>query len=126
MKLQSSKVKKLALLAIAGAAALMLVTGGPAAGDSATAAKGKRVSIKDDLFSPKTIQVGVGGKVTWVWKGSNSHNVTFRKVPRGGGKRSSTTKSSGRFARTFKKRGTYRYVCTIHQSIGMKGTVKAG
>jgi plastocyanin len=126
MKLPSSKAKRLALLVVTGAVALMLAVGGSAAGDSVTAAKGKRVSVRDDRFSPKTIQVPVGGKVTWVWKGSNPHNVTFRKVPRGGGKRSSTTKTSGRFARTFKKRGTYRYVCTIHASIGMKGTVKAG
>jgi plastocyanin len=96
----------------------------PASGGSAQTSKTTRVSVKDDLFSPKSVQVARNGKVVWRWKGQNPHNVKFRKVPSGASKRGSKTQSSGRFARTFSKAGTYRYVCTIHQDLGMKGTVK--
>ena len=67
--------------------------------------------------------VSRGDRVVWRWRGSNPHNVRFRKVPRRASKRGSDTQSSGRFARTFDRRGTYRYVCTIHEDIGMRGSV---
>jgi plastocyanin len=117
----------LALLPVAAILAALAVW--PTAGGAGTAlnAKTKRVSVKDDLFSPKTVRVARGGKVTWVWKGENDHNVRFRKVPAGAKRpKGSSTQSSGRFSRTFRKGGTYRYVCTIHEDFGMKGKVVAG
>jgi plastocyanin len=117
---------KLMAILLVGAAALAVgltvasAAGGADVGASAT----KSVSVKDDFFSPKAVRIASGGKVVWRWKGENDHNVKFRKVPAGATRpRGSTTKSSGRLARTFKKRGTYRYVCTIHQDLGMKGRV---
>jgi plastocyanin len=94
-------------------------SGGPSAGSS----KSVGVSVKDNAFSPRSVEVARGGKVVWRWKGANPHNVKFRKVPSGASKRGSKTQSSGRFARTFTKRGRYRYVCTIHVALGMKGSV---
>jgi plastocyanin len=117
----------LALLPMAAILAALAVW--PTAGGAGTAlnAKAKRVSLKDDSFSPKTVHVARGGKVTWVWKGENDHNVRFRKVPAGAKRpKGSSTQSSGRFSRTFRKRGTYRYVCTIHEDLGMRGKVVAG
>ena len=96
----------------------------PAIGGGAERSATKSVSVRDDLFSPRAVSVSRGDKVAWRWKGSNAHNVTFRSVPSGASKPRSATKTSGRFARTFRKRGTYRYVCTIHQDLGMRGTVK--
>jgi plastocyanin len=96
----------------------------PASGGTrAVAASSKTVSVKDSFFSPKSVTVSRGGKVVWRWKGFLDHNVHFKKVPSGASKRGSTTQSSGHFARTFKQRGTYSYVCTIHVALGMKGTV---
>ena len=116
--------RKVLLLALA-AVALGAVVAAPAlqAAPSANSAATKRVSIKDDFFSPKRVNVAVGGKVRWSWKGSNDHNVTFRKVPKGASKKGAGTRNKGTFTRSFGKRGTYSYVCTIH---GMKGTVVAG
>jgi plastocyanin len=118
------------MLALLGAAAVLVALAvWPTAGGAGTAqnAKAKRVSLKDDFFSPRTVRVARGGKVTWVWRGENDHNVRFRKVPAGAKRpRGSSTQSSGRFSRTFSKRGTYRYVCTIHEDFGMKGKVVAG
>jgi plastocyanin len=108
-----------ALCISAAALALVPVSGGSGAITSDTG----RVSVKDSFFSPRSVTVSRGGKVVWRWKGELEHNVRFRKVPSGASKRGSSTQASGRFARTFKKRGAYRYVCTIHQDLGMKGSV---
>ena len=63
--------------------------------------------------------------MTWVWKGQNSHDVVFRKVPRGASKKSARrVRASGRFTRSFGTSGTYRYVCTVHVDFGMRGVVK--
>jgi plastocyanin len=35
----------------------------------------------------------------------------------------SPTQTDGRSSRKFTRRGTYRYVCTIHEDIGMTGRV---
>jgi plastocyanin len=102
---------------------------GPASGGSSPAETSvtKRVSVDDDFFRPRAVSVPRGGKVVWRWRGANDHNVRFRQVPRGAKRpRGSSTKASGRFARTFRSRGTYRYVCTIHEDVGMKGRVKVG
>ena len=84
------------------------------------------MSVKDDFFSPKLARVDVGGKVVWRWKGSNDHNVRFRSAPKGA-KRPSGSIAQGQrpLRRTFNKRGTYRYVCTLHEDSGMKGRVVA-
>jgi plastocyanin len=114
-------------LAVPPAAALILGIAVTSTAAAPHAAAAKRVTIRDDFFTPKTVHVGVGGRVTWSWKGEgDSHNVTFKKVPRGASKPHSRTKTGGAFTRSFSRRGTYRYVCTIHQDLGMKGTVVAG
>ena len=72
---------------------------------------GKTVKVKDDFFSPKTINVSKGSKVTWSWKGDNPHDVKFNGGPR------SPVKASGSYSRTFKKKGTFKYLCTIHSGM---------
>jgi plastocyanin len=112
----------LLVVPIAALAAVLAVV--PAFGGStAQSSQTKSVSVRDDAFGPRNVSIARNGKVVWRWKGENAHNVKFRKVPSGASKRGSNTQSSGRFARTFTKKGTYRYVCTIHEDLGMKGTV---
>jgi plastocyanin len=88
-----------------------------AVGSPASAAETTKVSVNDNYFKPKRVTVGVGDKVTWVWKGFLSHNVTVVKGPR---KFKSKTQSDGRFSRAITKPGTYRIVCTIHPGMEMK------
>jgi plastocyanin len=108
---------------VAALAAPILVS--PAAGDSdAKSARTERVSVRDDRFSPKSLSVRRRTKVVWRWRGDNPHNVRFRRVPSGASKRGSETQTSGRFARTLRDRGRYRYVCTIHEDIGMTGSIR--
>ncbi len=77
----------------------------------ALAAAGPTVGVKDDFFSPKTKTVSKGQRVTWKFKGSAPHNVTVTSGPK---KFRSSTKSSGKYRKKLRKRGTYRILCTVH------------
>jgi plastocyanin len=76
------------------------------------------VTVSNNSFSPATMTVAPGTTVTWQWAaGAVDHNVTFDDGDH------SPTQSSGTFARTFSSAGTFPYHCTIHQSLGMTGTI---
>ena len=80
---------------------------------------GTQVSMKDIKFNPGTVTIKAGGKVTWTNDDSVGHDVTaddFESGSPGGIEGGST------FSHTFKKAGTYDYVCSVHP--GMEGTVK--
>jgi plastocyanin len=114
--------KQIIIAALAGAA-LVLV---PAAATStpwhqASDAARERVAIRDNFFDPRSVSIEEDDKVTWSWRGENTHNVTFTKVPRGASKRSAETRDEGRWARSFRKRGLYKYICTIHA--GQRGSI---
>jgi len=74
----------------------------------------------NNAFSPGSVSIHKGGKVTWKWtQGGVPHNVT----PAKGGAGSATSSKKGfTYSKTFSKAGTFKYVCTIHSS--MKVTVK--
>ena len=79
------------------------------------------VNVQDNSFKPASVTVAAGEDVTWQWKGSGSHNVTFED-----GVGSSASKTSGTHQRLFTVAGTYRYRCTNHSSSftsGMTGSV---
>jgi plastocyanin len=101
-------------------AALVAASLAVAASGGAAPAKGTR-TVKltaDNAFSPMTVTIHRGSTVRWVWKGGY-HNV------RGKGFKSKTTfKRNTTFKHTYRGRGTFTVVCTIHQSIGMKMKVK--
>ena len=89
--------------------------------------KHKSLEIDDNYFvkkgKPRTVTVHVGDKVEWEWEDDavNPHNVTVTKGPV---KFHSKTQTSGTFEKKLKKPGTYKIVCTIHVSQGMKMTLK--
>jgi len=105
-------MRKLTVPALIAVAAVALLSLPPGAG----AAPKKTITLGDNFFAPGKKTVRRGTKVRFKWVGNNSHNVTKRRGP-GGGIRSRTTSSDGvNFAKRFTKRGTYRFVCTIHPS----------
>ena|SRR2546422_9221116 len=114
----------LLLMCVAGCAAVLASS---AAGTQPTATKSARnqVAVKDDFFSPKTIRIHKGAKVTWVVKGVDGHTVTFKKIPKGVAhiRGTGTMDKGARFSHKFTKRGTYNYVCRNHVDLGMKGRV---
>jgi plastocyanin len=88
----------------------------------ATGATTKTVSVKDDFFGPKKLSIKKGVKVKWVWRGQESHNVATANGP---SKFRFNKRRKGSKTYTFKKRGTYNIVCTIHApDMHMKIVVK--
>ncbi len=64
-------------------------------------------------FTPPTVKIRRKQTVRWEWDSNGAHNVTFRK-PR----KQSKTGASEHFRLKFKKRGTFKYRCTIHDFHG--------
>lgn len=79
----------------------------------------RTVTLRDNAFTPKSLTVARGTKVTWVWRGRSPHNVTVVSGPQ---RFRSGNRARGRFSRTLSRRGTYRIVCTIHP--GMSETIR--
>ena len=77
--------------------------------------KRRSVEVDDNYFvregPSRTVTVKRGDRVVWEWEGMNPHNVTVRRGPV---RFRSRTKTSGRYAKRMRRRGTYRIVCTIH------------
>ena len=88
---------------------------------SAFGASGKTVKVKDDLFTPKTLKISKGTKVTWRWAGVLRHNVTVKSGP---SKFHSKTQVRGSFTHVFSKPGTYHLFCTVHPFMKMTVVVK--
>ncbi len=67
------------------------------------------VEIADNSFTPGTITIQPGTKVTWKWSGSNPHVVLIN------GERSPEMTGSGTFEKVFRGGSTtINYQCAIH------------
>jgi plastocyanin len=77
------------------------------------------VSVRDNVFSSKSVTIHKGQTIKWTWRGKAMHNVTVAKGP---ASFRSSTKTRGTFSHRFTRKGTYRLVCTVHAP-GMKMTV---
>jgi plastocyanin len=77
-------------------------------------------SASGPRFSPETITVAQGDSVSWT-NGGGFHDVTFED----GLFKQPPTPSADIWtvSRTFDTSGTYLYYCSVHQSIGMIGSV---
>jgi plastocyanin len=99
-----------------------LVALGALAGATEAARAPKQVSVGDNFFDPATVVQRPGGKVRWTWTGTRRHDVFFYAAPDDAKPRKCSLRRGGACVRTFRKKGTYRYVCTRHGS--MAGAVK--
>ena len=85
----------------------------------ARAAADVSVSIGDNFYTPKTVNISVGDTVTWTNDGQAQHSATA----------SNKSFDTGVFgpgasrSHTFKRAGTFDYFCTIHGT-SQSGTVK--
>ena len=102
-----------ATLAAVTCGAILLI---PTMGMAAT----PTVKLAGQSFSPKTVSVKKGGKVTFKWR-SGTHDVRFSKSS---GVKNLGTRSSGSRSRTFKKKGSFKMVCTLHEGMTGKINVK--
>jgi len=120
----------LALAAVTAAVAVAV----PALGAGATKGTVKVVDVK---FTPSTLTLHCksaktcGAKVTWKWNHDvASHNVDLKSAPKGvkrfkvGGPHGTPTTYRKPYTYTFRKAGTYRFVCDVHSFMTLKITVK--
>ncbi|HET7085617.1 MAG TPA: plastocyanin/azurin family copper-binding protein [Rhizomicrobium sp.] len=101
------------------------------------AAKTVDVSMKNNpkgVFVPATVNISVGDTVTWTNPGVITHTVTFDPsqaatasnvaLPAGVAPfGSDNMEEDATFSHTFTVKGTYKYVCKMHEAMGMVGTV---
>jgi plastocyanin len=87
-------------------------------GSSGGTGAAAEVTMKGIKFNPADVTIKPGETVTWSNADTVGHDVTGDGFKSG----SPGDLSNGdTFEHTFKKAGTYDYVCTVHP--GMKGTV---
>jgi plastocyanin len=100
----------------------LALTAGAISASGAAGAPTKTVTLKNIAFSPKSLTVSKGTKVTFAFR----DNGTTHNVKSTGAKRfkTITDRSSGSQSRTFSSAGTYRYVCTLHPGMSGRITVR--
>jgi halocyanin-like protein len=68
------------------------------------------------------VAVSTGTTVVWEWTGEGgAHNVVAEDGTFDSGE--TVTEAGTTFEYTFEEAGTYTYVCTPHEAVGMKGAV---
>jgi plastocyanin len=101
------------LVAVVATAAALAIPATTHAGTSRT------VKVDDFAFSPASLAVKAGTKVTWRFQDSATHNVTVRRGPV---KFHSKDIRRGSYSRTLTRQGTYKLVCSIHPD--MRETIR--
>ncbi len=92
----------LALIAVAALAGL------------AQAAPKATIAVGNNFFAPSTKTVSVGTKVRFKWTGGIRHHIVKTEGPGGSIKSPATSAKGVNLAKVLGKRGTYRFICTIH------------
>lgn len=91
---------------------------GQAEKDAADGANKNQVVIKDFHFSPQTITVKSGEKLTWINRDEEPHTVVSVEKQF---KKSSALDTDQEFTITAGAPGTYTYFCSVHPK--MTGTI---
>jgi len=105
--------------------ALAASVGSFAAASPSLAARSRTYVIKAQNigFTPERLAIHAGDRVTWKFLDENlrsPHNVTSQGALRF--RDSRNPRLTGSFTATFKKRGTYKFECTIHPA-SMNGVI---
>jgi plastocyanin len=117
--------KWILLVLVAALAALVLSgcsapasSGGTTGGSSGTAPQTASVDISGFAFNPSSVEVAVGGTVTWKNSDSAGHTVT------GSGWASGDLAQGATYSNTFSTAGTFPYKCSVHPSMTGEVVVK--
>jgi len=95
-----------------------IVIGAMMAGPALAATKNVKLTA-DNKFVPGTATIAVGDTVKFVWEGG-FHDVKFSDGKASG---APTADAGTTYSRTFDAAGTYSYICSVHESVGMKGSI---
>jgi plastocyanin len=72
------------------------------------------ISVGNNFLSPAKKTIAAGTKLEFRWVGGERHHIVKTRGP-GGEIRSAATSQRGvNLAHTFNKRGSYKFICTIH------------
>ncbi|MBO1414221.1 cupredoxin family copper-binding protein [Streptomyces sp. FH025] len=85
----------------------------PTSSQSSAPATADTVTIKNFAFSPATLTVKVGTKVTWTNTDPDAHTVTSKQGSNGP-LQSAALATNDTYSYTFTAAGTYPYYCAIH------------
>lgn len=93
------------------------------AGASAASSATHAVVLKDISFTPASLKIKAGDRVTWRWEDGPyvPHNIHSTGRLRFAG---APDKKAGTHTVRFAKRGVYSYRCTIHAGMTGKITVR--
>jgi plastocyanin len=100
-------------LALAAAATLLIGAG--ASGRATTT-----VQVADDFFDPSRVKISKRDKIAFEWVGTNEHDIAKTKGPGPFFESGPITGTGVLYTRRFKKAGTYRLICTLHEDMTMK------
>jgi plastocyanin len=100
------------LISLLAVASLMAAVG-------AVAAFGATSTVSWKTPSKKTVTIHKGSTVKWVWTDRELHNVAGPGVK----KNNPVARKGKTLSKTFRTKGTFRYVCQVHAT-SMKTTVK--
>jgi plastocyanin len=104
---------------------LLLAAAALAAVPATASAANAEVSVGDNFFNPKTVQIQPGDSVTWRWTGSAPHNVKADSGQTESFGSKVLTGTGNTFEHTFADPGRFTYFCEIHGPV-MSGAVEVG
>jgi halocyanin-like protein len=88
--------------------------------DGVTVDVGTKGNNGYNAFAPAAVKVSTGTTVVWEWTGKGRHNVVAKNADF---RSNMLTREGETFEHTFDEPGTYKYYCSPHRSLGMKGVV---
>ena len=102
-----------AALSLAVTCGIALVHGGSdAAAAPAAPAAQPAIAIRNYSFDPGVMKIAAGATVTWINRDGDVHTIKSQEGPEAF--QSPALDSGGRYSFTFRHRGTYRYICSVH------------
>jgi len=87
-------------------------------------AEDSQIRIKDHVFTPSTLTISAGTKVTWTNHDQDPHTVVERGIQNPF--HSSALDTNDSYSYTFTTPGTYSYFCTLHPMMVGKIIVTTG
>jgi plastocyanin len=105
-------VEELPFVPLPGATPAASPVASPVGASASVAPMQADVTISNFLFEPATVEIAVGGTVTWTNTDTFTHDVA--QSPPGSGFTSPAIPQGGTFSHTFDEAGTFDYYCPSH------------
>ncbi|MBI2861498.1 MAG: cupredoxin domain-containing protein [Chloroflexi bacterium] len=113
------KFARIAFLLLALVVSVFVLAACGGAGSTTGSTQPGVVDMKNNKYIPDTVTIKAGETVTWKNSEAIIHDVRFQDATRS----PAEMKQGDQWNRTFAQAGTYDYICTYHEAIGMKGKV---